>query len=69
MDCANIGFEVEITLGWAFSNGVVVDANLKIAYQNETPYTIGVSHLIASLSDFIVTPDNTLFQYQFAVIL
>lgn len=111
VDCANIGFETGTALGWTLSNGIVaVDANLKVAYQNETPGTIGARHLITSLSDgfdkkitneqipmvapgskhsirlgtdfsrgggtfdriktsFIVTPDNTLFQYQFAVIL
>lgn len=111
VDCANIGFETGTTLGWTLSNGVVtVGANLKVAYQNETPGTVGTRHLITSLSDgfdkkitneqipmvapgskhsirlgtdfsrgggtfdriktsFIVTPDNTLFQYQFAVVL
>jgi gliding motility-associated-like protein len=110
VDCANIGFESGTTLGWVLSNGAVTAPNGKLAYQNETPGTVGARHLVTNLSDgfdpkitneqipmvapgskhsirlgtnfsrgggtfdriktsFIVTPDNTLFQYQFAIVL
>jgi gliding motility-associated-like protein len=111
IDCSNIGFDEGTTRGWTLTNGtIILTAQNKIVYQNETVGTYDTGHLITKVSNgndpkitaepipmvapgsnysirigngtaqrgsrfdriktsFLVTPDNTLFQYKFAVVL